>query len=295
MVTAATTNALQWTFENNGDVIPLQNVLATDFFKKSGRSGFGVAPTKLITRDGASGGTRWRRTRRGARTIVLPVDIIGDSRQDIEDKQRRLVRLLQDDDSAAKIVATYPSSERFYTEVHYSGGADPQYGTDTDGRTHSVWALNLLAPDPYWTSETQIAYAIGPANAGHGLLPHLEKLQLSASQAIGQVLFENIGDVASYPIWTLRGPADAGFQARLPDGAGFSFNAALTTDSIITINTRDKTVIDESGNNRYTDLGDSPKLFPIPKGNTLVTVEMEGTTSASLISVYFNQRRELIF
>lgn len=295
MVTQATQDALKWTFENNGDVIPLQNVIAKDFFKAAGRSGFGVAPTKLITRDGAAGGTRWRRTRRGARTIVLPIDIMGDNRQDIEDKQRSLIRLLQDDVTVARIVATYPNAERFYTEVHYSSGADPEYGTDTDGRTHSMWALNLLAPDPYWTSEKQIAYSIGPANKGHGLLPHLEKLQLSASQTIGSVLFENPGDVDSYPVWTIRGPGDAGFEARRQDGVGFTFNAALTGDDIITINTKEKTVVDQTGANRYSDLGDSPKLFAIPKGNTQVSVDMEGTSADTLISVYFNQRRELVF
>jgi len=295
MVTLATQNALQWTFENGGDVIPLQNVVAKDFFKAEGRSGFGVSPTKLITRDGASGGTRWRRTRRGARSIALPIDIIGDNRQDIEDKQRQLVRLLQDDVTSPRLVARYPNAERFYTEIHYSGGADPVYGQDTDGRTHSLWSLSLLAPDPYWTSETQITYSIGPANRGHGLLPHLEKLQLSASQTIGTVLFENPGDVASYPVWTLRGPGDAGFSAKLPDGSGFTFESPLLADDVITINTRDKTVVDQDGTNRYTELGTSPKLFSIPKGNTPVQVEMEGTSPDTLISVYFNQRRELIF
>lgn len=295
MVTSVTQNALQYTFENNGAVIPLSNVTTRDYLKSAGRSGFGVAPTKLITRDGAKGGTRWRRTRRGSRTIVIPITIFGDNRQSVEDKMRALIRLLQDDMTSPRLVAKYPTNERYYSEIHYSSGADVEYGNDTDGVSYGTWALNLLAPDPYWTSEKQIQYAIGPANAGKGLLPHLSKLQLSSSQTIGTVLFENPGDVDAYPVWTLRGPGDSGFQARLPDGSGFTFNAALTADDIITIDTKTKTVTDQNGNNRYPDLGSSPKMFSIPKGNTPVFVELEGTSASTLVSVYFNPRRELIF
>jgi phage-related protein len=295
MVTTTTQKMLLWTLENSGDVIPLDNVVAKDYLKTVGRSGFGVAPTKLITRDGASGGTRWRRTRRGARVIVLPITILGDDRQIVEDKLRRLVRLLQDDTTTPRLVAQYPSSEKLYTSFHYSSGADPVYGSDTDGRTYCKWTLNLLCESPYWTSDKAVSYSIGPANAGHGLLPLLSRLQLSSSQTIGTVLVENPGDVDAFPIWTIRGPGDANFTATRNDGAQFVFEAPLTAEDVITIDTMKKTVTDQNGNNRYADLGSSPKLFALPKGDSQVGVVMTGTESTTLISMYFNPRQELIF
>lgn len=297
MVTSKSSSALKWTFENNAVVIKLDNVIARDYLKEQGRTGFGVAPTKLITRDGAAGGTRWRRTRRGARNIVMPVLIFGDTRQSVEDKLRALIRLLQDDVTTPRLVATYPSGERVYADIHYSSGADPTYGTDTDGTSWCRWALNFLGPSAYWTSEKQISYSIGTASIGRGLLrtgQSLSRLSLSSSQALGTVLVENPGDVDAYPIWNIKGPGDS-FTATLPDGTGFVYNVPILSTEVITINTKDKTVKDQTGANRYAALSTAPNLFSVPKGNTNIAVLMTGTTAASLVSMYFNPRQELIF
>lgn len=295
MVTTPTQQMVQWTIENGIDKISLDNVVAKKYLKTVGRKGFHVAPTTLIKRQGAAGGQRWRRTRRGGRVIDLPVTILGDDRNDTEQKLRALVRLMQDDISAPRLVGTYPSGERLYAEFHYSAGADASYGTDTNGRTFCTWPLTLECDSPYWTSERQVQYSIGPANAGRGLLPKLSRLQVSSSQTLGTVQIENPGDVDAYPVWTLRGPGDAGFKATRFDGQSFQFNAALTASDIITIDTLKKTVTDQNGNNRYADLAGSPKLFSVPKGTSTLSVIMTGTTSASLISLYFNPRQELVF
>lgn len=295
MVTTATQQMVQWTLENGGDTIPLENVVARKFLKTVGRSGFHVAPTKLITRDGAAGGTRVRRTRRGARTIVLPITILGDNRADVESQLRQLVRLMQDDVTTPRLVGQYPTAERLFTEFHYSSGADAIYGTDTDGRTRCLWTLNFLCESPYWTSEKQIQYSIGPANLGRGLLPKLSRLQVSSSQTIGTVGIENPGDVDAYPVWTLRGPGDAGFTAVRNDGQSFRFKVPIGSTEVITINTKDKTVVDQTGANRYADLDTSPKLFSVPKGNSQVQVTLTGTSANTLVSMYFNPRQELVF
>jgi hypothetical protein len=202
---------------------------------------------------------------------------------------------MQDDQTTPRIVGQYPSAEKLYTEFHYASGADPVYGTDTDGRTKCLWTLNLLCESPYWTSDKAISYAIRAANAGHGLLPLLSRLQLSSSQTIGTVIIENPGDVDAFPVWTLRGPGDANFTATRNDGAQFVFTAPLASNEVITIDTLTKTVTDQTGANRYIDLGTAPKLFSVPKGSSQISVVMTGTSSATLISMYFNPRQELIF
>lgn len=295
MVNTPTQQMIQWTLENGGQKIPVQNVVPKDYFKRIGRSGFGVAPTKLITREGASEGLRWRRTRRGGRVIVFPVTILADDRQAVEDKLRALVRLIQDDETTPRLVGLYPDGHKVYTEFHYSSGGDHTYGTDTDGRSRVDWTLNLVCESPYWTSDVAISYSIGPANAGRGLLPKLSRLQVSSSQTIGTVQLENPGDVESYPVWTIRGPGDAGFLAQRNDGQSFTFIEALGASDVITVDTLKKTVTDQNGDDRYDILGPAPKLFSIPKGKSNFTVVLTGTSPATLISMYFNPRQELVF
>lgn len=298
MVTTRTLNKLKWTFENKGDIILADNVLTKDFLKEAGRTGFGMANRTLIMLEGASGGSKWRRTRPGARTIDMPISIFGTDRQQVEDRMRRFARLLQDDVTAPRLVATYPTSERVFTEVHYSGGADPQYGSDTDGEMWGRWAISLLAGSPYWTSEVPVQYNIAAANVGKGLIRTgnggLSRLQLSSSQTIGVITVENPGDVSAFPVWTIRGPGDS-FTATLPNGDRFKYKVPILSTDVITINTQDKTVTNAAGTNLYGNLDVAPKLFAVPSGNSTINVQMDGTTAASLISMYFNPRRELIF
>ena len=286
---------LQYTFENKGDVILADHVLARDFLREAGRHGFGIAPTTISAVEGSKAGSKFRRSRRGSRTIDMPISIFGEDRDETEAKLRRFARLLQDDESAPKLVATYPGGERVYAEIHYSAGADPTYGTDTDGLGYCRWPLVLWAPSPYWTDEAPISYSIESANQGRGLLPNLSQLQLSSSQTMGSVHIENTGDVEAFPVWQIRGPGD-NFRATRFDGKSYYYKVPIASGETITVDTVRKTVTDQNGENKYINLDTAPKLFSIPSGGSDVSVVMENSSPGeSLVSLYFNPRRELIF
>lgn len=287
---------LVYSFENNGDTIPLSNVVPKDFFKSAGSSGFGIAPTSLEIKEGAGAGGRWRSTRRGPRSIDLPITIFGKNEQDIEDKMRRLARLWNDDESSPFLVVKYPDGTEFEIEIHFAGGADPQYGIDSDMKNYCRWPVSLEAPKPYFIARTARQYSIRAANAGRGLIKNtsLTKLQMSSSQTIGSVTVENDGDVAAFPVWTVKGPGDF-FQATLPNGQSFRYDSPILVNEIITIDTVTKKVTDQNGTNRYTDLATAPKLFPIPRGETSISIFMDNTTSASVVGFFFRERRELVF
>lgn len=305
MVTTAATNAmLVWTFENQGDVIQAENVIVKKFLKEEGRKGFGIAPTTLVTITGAANGSRFRKSRREARPIDMPILIFGTDRQDVEDSMRRFARLLQDDLTTPKLVATYPDGTRVYAYVNYSSGADPTYGSDTNGRTFARWAISLVAMSPYWTEETPTNYYIRSANQGRGLLggvgaapgtKSLSRLAVSSSQTIGNIAVENNGDVDVQPVWTLKGPMNADFVATRFDGQTFAYQATILAARTVTIDTVNKTVTDDLGNNLYGSLGTAPQLFAIPKGTTSLSVVVTGTDSTTLITVAFNKQREVIF
>ena len=293
---------IQWTFENKGDVIKAENVLANKFLKLAGRKGFGIAPTKLILREGAGEGSRHRRTKRLARTIDFPIAIFGVDRAEVEARFRQFARLIQDDQTAPRLVATYPSGERLYTEIHFSGGADPVYGSDdTRGRDFVKLQMTFIAPSPYWTEEDSISYPFSfeVDVSSDNWVEDMTDMPLISSQTSGSVDIENPGDVPAYPVWTLRGPMDS-FEASY-NGQGFVYEDAIPAGTTIVINTRDKTVLQVApvvappANNKYGSLGVAPKLFPIPAGSATVDIVAQNTDPNSLVSMFFNARRELVF
>lgn len=293
---------LLWTFENKGDVIAAESVLANKFLKLAGRKGFGIAPTKLVLREGAGEGSRHRRTKRLARTIDFPIAIFGADRTEVETRFRQFARLIQDEETAPRLVATYPTGDRLYTSIHFSGGADPVYGSDdTRGRDFVKLQMTFIAPSPYWTEEDSTSY---PFNfevdlSADNWVEDMTDMPLISSQTSGSVLIENSGDVPAYPVWTLRGPMDS-FTASY-NGQGFSYNSVIPAGTTVVINTMDKTVLQvipvlaPPANNKYGSLGVAPKLFPISPGSTTVTIVAQNTTLDSLVSMFFNARRELVF
>lgn len=286
---------LEYTIENGDTVIVINNTVPTGFVKLEGRTGFGVAPTSLITIDGAIGGSKWRRTRRGARSIDLPLGIFGTSRQDVENKLRLLIRTLGDKVTPARLVATYPNGERVYTEVHYSGGINPVYGSDadTEGQEFCRIILTLVAPRPYWTEETAVTYAVAAPVSGRNLLPALVKLRVSSSQALGSVTVENPGDVEAWPVWTITGPGSS-FTLSLGD-LELSYPTAIAVGEVITVDTVTKKVTSSVHGNVFANLAPAPKFFPIPAGASEVEAEVIGATSAAVVTMYFNPRRELVY
>jgi hypothetical protein len=287
---------LTWTFENQGDIIRMDNVVTKKFLKLAGRKGFGVSPTRLVMREGAAEGSRHRRTKRLARSIDFPLAIFGADREEVENSFRRFVRLVQDDVTAPRLVATYPDGSRVYTEIHFSGGLDPVYGSDdTQGRDFAKCQSSFISPSPYWTDEDAINY---PFNfnvdaSDDNWVEDMAEMPLISSQTAGSVSIENPGDVAAYPVWTLQGPMDT-FSASYR-GQGFTYTEHIALGETITVNTVTKTVTDQDGVNKYGALGTAPKLFPIPKGSATVDILADNTDANSLVSMYFNARRELVF
>lgn len=287
-----------WAFENAGMVVPLSPTMPKGYFKAAGASGLGVAPTTVQIDSSVSGGGVFRRSRREPRDVVMPVVTFGDSRADVENKLRYLVRLLQDDFTSPRLVGAYPDGTTYETEVHYSGGADHQWGSaDTDGRSYCRWNLQVTSADPYFTSRASRQFSVTAA-AGRGLLHgsgSLSKLQLSSSQALGQIVVQNDGDVSAWPTWRLEGPGNGFVAVRTQDGQTLNYAPRIDEGTVITISSRDKTITDQLGNNLYGGLVGAPKFFPVVAGRSSIGVSMIGSTAASRVTLSFNERRELIF
>lgn len=289
--------ALNWSLNNNGDSILLNNYLPEDYFKEVGRRGFGIAPTKHKFIEGVGPGARHVKSKRMSRPMDLPLVILGTDEQNLEDKMRRLARLLQDDVNQPVLIAENPDTGlRLWTNVVYDGGADPVYGSDTDSKSWARWTLSLISGSPYWTEADPTEYTLSATSgATVSFLPNLSRLQLSSTQSAELFTVQNDGDVATPALWRIFGPVSGFVATRIGDGKSFSYNAAIAAGQSIIIDTAKKTVVDAAGVNKYINLGNSPKLFDIPRDESKVSMELIGASGAAQAQLLFYKRRELVF
>lgn len=273
----------------NGDTITFD---WQNYMLLNGLKGFGVPDTKVRIDSSATEGGIFRYSKRGIREVDLPIHVAGLNRADTETKLRRLANILQNGKGAARLTATNTTGDSFYLDVYYMGGAETVYG-DTGNYVFAEWLVTLQAPQPYWQSGNASTFSVGSGTTGRGLLPQLTKLKLTSSQALGTVVVNNTGDVPTYPVWTLYGPL-ATVTISPVGGNGFTYNAAIASGDVVTIDTFKGTVTNTAGTNLYGNLASAPKLFTLDPGTTSVTVSGTGAGSGTLITCTYYPRREVI-
>lgn len=273
---------------SNGDTIEFDNsnyVLNPEF------TGFGIPTPQVRIEPSAGDGGVYRHSKRGVRQFDLAITTIGTDRADVQTKLRRLSRIVQDSLGPTKIYANYDDDTSVFLEAYYTGGAESQWGSNA-GLTWNKWVLSFQAPNPFWESGVAETFTVTTGNTGRGLLPQLTKLKVSSSQVFGYITVDNAGDVPAYPIWYFRGPLT---NLEVSNGSqSFSFVPSIAEGETITINAETGEVTDDSGNNRYADLGTAPKLFKIPPGVSSVSINAVVATSAAEARLEYSPLYEVV-
>ena len=274
----------------NGDVIPFDG--STGFYLTSGFRGVGIPPTDVRISNSAGDGGTWRSTRRGVRDLDLPLTVIGTDRADVETKLRRLAAALSDRYGTPMLLARYSDGTSYQLEVHYTGGAETQFGSDA-GDQFARWVVTLQAPDPFWTSQQAVSFSLGYDATTRGLLPNLSQLQVKTDSVIGAFTIENPGDVEAYPVWSIQGKST--LLSLSLNGIGFTYTENMATGTgKRTINTRTASVVDSAGTNLYDNLGTAPKLFAMPPGSSSISLSITGADATTGFAGYFQPRREVL-
>jgi hypothetical protein len=273
---------------SNGDTITFDE---TNFVLNSGMTGFGIAPTEVRIAQSANDGGIWRYTKRGIRDVDLPITILGTDRDDVQSKLRRLARLTQDKQGPTELVADYSNDESLKLILHYTGGAESQWGSSA-GMTWCTWLMSFQAPMPFWESNTEQTFSVTSADRGRGLLPELSKLKITNSENLGTVVVESDADVDVFPTWIIEGPItglviSSGLQ-------GFGFNRAIVSGEIITVDTELGTVVNQDGDNLYSILNPAPKMFTFAPGNTTIQVDGTETTAETIVRCTYALRFEVV-
>jgi len=221
----------------------------------------------------------------------LPITVLGSSRADVQTKMRRLSRIFQDTNGVGpRLTVTYPDESAIFLDVHYTTGAETQYGEDARG-TYVKWVVTVQAPQPFWQTTLEESFNIGSGSTGRGLLPQLTKLKVSSSQSLGVVTVNNVGDVTIQPRWIITGPVT---DLVISDGTSqFTFTDPILPGVTYIVDTSTGTVVDADGNNAYALLGSAPKFFGLPPGTTGISVFGTEADIQTMITCYYSPRYEV--
>lgn len=264
-----------------------------EYVMTAGLTGLGIPQSIVRIDDSASDGGTWRFSKRGIREMDIPVVVFGATRDDVETNLRRLSNLLHDRNGGTILRASYDTGEIWeLPDGHYVAGAESVRGDD-GGLSWCRWVLTMQFATPFWIRQQAQSLSLGAGSTGRSIIPDLAEMRISSSQAIGSLSVENVGDVESYPIWSFRGPMDS-VTVTAADGSSFAYSSAIALGTTITVDTAAGTVKNQSGTNMYGNLAASPKLFPFPAGTSGVTVNAVNVTSATLITAYYQPRKEVI-
>ena len=272
----------------NGDVITFDN---SNYVLNPSLLGLGIPPTSVRIDESSRDGGVWRNSRRTVRNIDLPVTVVGDDATDVETKLRRLSRLTQDT-LGPTVLTAIRDSGNLTMGLHYTGGAELEYGGDAGGDQWARLVLSFQAPQPFWESADEESFSVTAGNTGRGLLPQLSKLRLSSSQSLGVINVDNTSDVNVYPVYEVSGPITGLTVSNGTDSWGF--NITVDEGETYEVDTEAGTVSSISGENLYNILNPAPKLFSFPPGETTITVEGTSTNLNTRITCRYALRYEVV-
>ncbi|UKH48521.1 minor tail protein [Streptomyces phage Snorlax] len=278
--------------ENSLDSLNLNEVETKGYGVQAltGVSGLGLPPVAVQWIEGAGDGAVYRRSRTLARDIDIPLDIVGRNRADLKDHISRLslmlagpctLRMIEDDGT------------NWSTTVVRVGGGEYTYGTDTIGSTDLQTVITLRAGDPYWTSSTITAKQVGGDLTAAAFVSSFGSMPVAASQAIGSILLENTGDASAYPVWEIFGPGN-NFKAVSPSGEVLHWKGSLSAGQRLIVDTRQGTVVDSTGANRYADLAAAPRFWAIDPGISTAEASLLDVTNASKIVCSWRPRKWMV-
>ncbi|GAB2329226.1 phage distal tail protein [Streptomyces variabilis] len=279
----------QLRLETARDALDLNGVADTSFgFQATaGLTGFGLPAVSAQWLEAAGDGARWRGQRVLSRDIDIPLDIVGRDRRHLRELVSRLARAMADE---MTFVVVDDEKVRWSTAVYRTGGGDIDLAeSQRDVQT----VVTVRAADPYFTASTVATQTIGGDQGTTPLLSSLVAVPLAASQAIGEMTLENSGDAPAYPVWEVHGPGSI-LEVVSPTGEALRWNGRLAAGEKLIVDTRQGTVTDQTGANRYADVGTAPRFWTIPAGTTTATVTLLDTTAASKVVCSWRPRKWMV-
>ncbi|QLF82705.1 minor tail protein [Microbacterium phage Cicada] len=274
---------------------------------KLGVRGTGMVGVSVQWAEGAGDGKSFRGGKTLARQFDMPVKIYADpdnwdDRELVRTRYAKFAQIMSLRNAPVRVTldldAGSPSGDRWFADMVRVGGGGFDWATDTDGRSYIKTTVTLEAGDPYWTSEDQESKVISPTGVGLGILApgvSLVQLRVGSTSGFGDTTIINSGEVEAYPVWTFEAPFSS-FTMTSEYGETLEWVGDVAKSTgYIRVNTQDGTVVDETGANRYAELGDAPKFWAVNPGTTEASVVLNDAGAGTRATVVWARRREVLF
>ncbi|UAW08765.1 minor tail protein [Microbacterium phage SBlackberry] len=269
--------------------------------------GTGMVGVSVQWAEGAGDGKSFRGGKTLARQFEMPVKIYADpdnweDRELVRQRYAKLAQILSLRNAPVRVTidldAGSPEGDRWFADMVRVGGGSFDWDKDTDGRSFIKTTFTLEAGDPYWTSEDQESKVIQPTGVGLGILGpgiSLTQLRVGSTSGFGDTTITNTGEVEAYPVWTFEAPFSS-FVMTSEYGETLEWVGAVAKSTgYIRVNTQDGTVVDETGANRYAELGDAPQFWAVNPGITDASVVLADAGAGTRATVIWARRREVLF
>jgi hypothetical protein len=257
-----------------------------NLFVSKGSAGLGSPPVGLVAEKLPTlPGVIVRHATTNGLELDIPLQVTGSTFADllarVEDLRGWLDTAAEDRMTPAYFAIRRPQDDIWRKiAVLYQGGLEGDMGEGTP--TWAPLIVSLLAPDPYWTDETdtELTYDSGDVNVVQAII--------------------NSGDFNAYPVWTLVGPASAITISNQTTGESFAF----TANGGLTMTAADTLIIDTRPSSQRTDPqvmldGDSAvfdrltatsSLWHFRPGQNNFTIAATGATGSTAILLSYVQR-----
>lgn len=226
------------------------------------------------------------------REVSVPVFVSNDDPAALRTLLRTFARRLNPTRGAGTLLSTGPDGIVRELTCRYGGGLTLDGRGPADGapRHQRAELIFRAADDPYWRDAADVVQAIPSGSAGRTFFPFFP-LRLTSSEVWAELMIDNTGDVRSWPVWTITGPADGVALRNLTTGKALVLARALEVGEILTVDTRSgaKAVRNHEGENLYGSLT-SHDLWPLMDGENDVRVELGAVADDTAVEVAYRRR-----
>lgn len=265
----------------------------------TGRSGEDMPPFEWTEDENVDyDGSVIRGVRATPRTLTLPIllKVEGPFTQWRPLHQRFLKALnpLRDDGVMTYVMPDGSSRQLF---CRYKQGAEGDAIRDPRGLWWRVYATQWRAVDPYWyaTTPQTVQWGVPEAGSFFPILP----VQLTSSRVIGDATLDLAGDVPTYGVWTITGPA-AGVATLRSVTLGRTVSLNLTgayelgAGESVTVDMRPGRVSitgpDGPDDNWWPARAGLPQPFSLEPGLNNLQIAVAGATTATQVTLVYQPK-----
>lgn len=233
-------------------------------------------------------GTRLMALEHDMRSFDLPIAIRGGSEEELRALMRAWRQRFDPRRGDSQLIVTTLDGLLLALTCRYAQGLEVDESSQS-GRSAGFQpaVLTFEADDPYWydVGEQTQSWVVGGTIPTWFQSGNILPIVLGASSLSGETTLDVGGEVQTWPIWTIAGPASGIVVANLTTGQTFGWGSTLVDTDVLTVDTRPgiKQVLLNGG--PAQDALTSYDLWPLVTGANDVQVSVSGATAGSQVSV----------